>query len=85
MTHWKSDTCSIVLSLLCSHYVISIYDLLPVQAGGGGGGVPADQEGLPHHRPHPRPGRQGAAQEARGHQGLVQHDQGDHQAAIDNM
>lgn len=83
MTQWKSDTCCIVLSSLYRHFVISIYDLYPVQAGGGGGGVPADQEGLPHHRPHPRPGRQGAAQEARGHQGLVQHDQGDHQAAVD--
>ena len=47
-----------------------------VQAGRGGGGGAADQEGLPHHRPQPRQGRPGPAQEARGHPGLVQPDQG---------
>ena len=48
-----------------------------VQAGRGGGGGAAHQEGLPHHRPQPHQGRPRAAQAARGHPGLVQCDQGD--------
>ena len=53
-----------------------------VQVGGGGGGGAAHQEGLPHHRPQPRPGRPRAAEEARGHPGLVQPDQGEAEPGI---